>query len=147
MALRHAVYRGVQVQLVLPIRHDHPIVLWAGRSFYAELLQAGVDIETDKALIAFEPGVVRLECVYSEAESSLEADCLVPVTSRMPNDGLWHALLARRDDFEARGGLSLQRIGDCRAPGIFAAAVYAGHMAARELGAAEIMVKRDRVVV
>lgn len=44
MALQHACYRGVRVQLVLPTRHDHPVVLWAGRSFYGELIQAGVEI-------------------------------------------------------------------------------------------------------
>lgn len=44
MALKHACYRGVRVQLVLPTRHDAPPVLWAGRSFYAELAQAGVEI-------------------------------------------------------------------------------------------------------
>jgi cardiolipin synthase len=32
------------VQLVLPTRSDSPLVLWAGRSFYAELLDAGVEI-------------------------------------------------------------------------------------------------------
>ncbi|MCA9244281.1 MAG: cardiolipin synthase [Phycisphaerales bacterium] len=44
IALTHAAHRGVRVQLVLPTRSDHPVVLWAGRSFYAELLSAGVEI-------------------------------------------------------------------------------------------------------
>ncbi|MFQ5807596.1 MAG: cardiolipin synthase [Phycisphaerae bacterium] len=44
MALIHACYRGVRVQLVLPTRSDAPLVLWAGRSFYPELLDAGVEI-------------------------------------------------------------------------------------------------------
>ncbi len=43
-ALRYAAYRGVKVQIILPTRHDAPVVLWAGRSFYAELLAAGVEI-------------------------------------------------------------------------------------------------------
>lgn len=43
-ALRYAAYRGVKVKLVLPTRHDAPVVLWAGRSFYGELLAAGVEI-------------------------------------------------------------------------------------------------------
>lgn len=52
MALKHASYRGVRVQLVLPTRHDHPVVLWAGRSFYGELLQAGVEIyEYDEGVL------------------------------------------------------------------------------------------------
>jgi cardiolipin synthase len=44
MALVHACYRGVRVQLVLPTRSNHLLVLWAGRSFYSELLDAGVEI-------------------------------------------------------------------------------------------------------
>lgn len=44
MALIHACIRGVRVQLVLPTRSDAPLVLWAGRSFYSELLDAGVEI-------------------------------------------------------------------------------------------------------
>ena len=44
MALAHACYRGVRVQLVLPSRSDSALALWAARSFYAELLEVGVDI-------------------------------------------------------------------------------------------------------
>ncbi len=44
LALTSAAYRGVRVQLLLPSRSDHWFVLWAGRSFYEELLQAGVGI-------------------------------------------------------------------------------------------------------
>ena len=32
------------MQLVLPTRSDASLVLWAGRSFYPELLEAGVEI-------------------------------------------------------------------------------------------------------
>jgi cardiolipin synthase len=52
MALVHACYRGVRVQLVLPTRSDSPFVLWAGRSFYSELLDAGVEIyEFDEGML------------------------------------------------------------------------------------------------
>ena len=112
------------------------------RALYA----AGIDIVTARGLAGFEPGEVQLECIYSDAESSLAADCLLPVTSRRPDDELWRTLEKRRGAFTARGGKSIQRVGDCRAPGIIAAAVYAGHKAARELGESEILVKRDRVV-
>ncbi len=71
----------------------------------------------------------------------------MPIGARCENDALWHELDLRRDEFDRRGGRSLTRIGDCRAPGIIAAAVYAGHRAARELGQSESSVKRDRVVI
>jgi len=44
MALEHACYRGVRVRLVLPSRSDSRLALWAARSFYPELLEAGVEI-------------------------------------------------------------------------------------------------------
>lgn len=43
-AFRHATLRGVRVEMVLPTRTDAPLVLWAARSFYSELLDAGVEI-------------------------------------------------------------------------------------------------------
>ena len=111
------------------------------------LIEAGVEILTEQSLIGFEPGRARFESVYGGTGIDLAADYLLPVGARLPNDELWQQLEVRRDEFEARGGLSIRRIGDCHAPGIVAAAVYAGHKAARELGQAEIEVKRDRVVV
>lgn len=43
-ALIYARHRGVRVQLVLAARSDSPLVLWAGRSFYPELVDAGIEI-------------------------------------------------------------------------------------------------------
>ena len=51
-ALKHAAFRGVRVELVLPTRSDQPLVLWAGRSFYAELIRAGVHVyEFDQGVL------------------------------------------------------------------------------------------------
>jgi cardiolipin synthase len=44
LSLQTAAYRGVQVRLLIPAKTDHDVVLWAGRSFYNELLRAGVEI-------------------------------------------------------------------------------------------------------
>jgi cardiolipin synthase len=52
LALTAAAYRGVRVQILLPSRSDHWLVLWAGRSIYEELLDAGVEIfEYDKGML------------------------------------------------------------------------------------------------
>ncbi|MEO7743597.1 MAG: cardiolipin synthase [Usitatibacter sp.] len=51
-ALKDAARRGVDVQLLLPGRTDHWLVFHAGRSFYEELLEAGVKIfERDSRLL------------------------------------------------------------------------------------------------
>jgi cardiolipin synthase len=44
LALRTAVYRGVDVRLVLPAHNNHPLVRRASCAFYPELLQSGVHI-------------------------------------------------------------------------------------------------------
>lgn len=43
-ALRAAVYRGVDVRILVPARSDVPLVRYAARSFYPELLDVGVRI-------------------------------------------------------------------------------------------------------
>lgn len=42
--LRAAAHRGVDVRIILPRRNDVPLVRWASRSYYRELLEAGVRI-------------------------------------------------------------------------------------------------------
>ena len=119
---------------------EHSLVMQA-------LFEAGVETLTGHWLAEFEPGGAKLVCNYSGRERRVAADCIVPVGARLPNDALWRQLDSRRADFVERGGLTLQRIGDCCAPGMIAAAVYAGHRAARELGEKTAAVKRDRVVL
>lgn len=52
LVLQSACYRGIHVELIVPSRTDHRIVLWAGRSSYDELIRAGVHIyEYDEALL------------------------------------------------------------------------------------------------
>jgi dimethylamine/trimethylamine dehydrogenase len=69
------------------------------------------------------------------------------VTALQPNDQLYRALAARSEAGAAGAPRTLIRIGDCDAPAIIAAAVYAGHRYARELDAGEVApARRDRVV-
>jgi cardiolipin synthase len=42
LALQHAAYRGLRVEIVIPTKTDSLVALWAGRSFYQELVRAGV---------------------------------------------------------------------------------------------------------
>ncbi len=63
---------------------------------------------------------------------------MVLVTSRTPDDEVWHALKVRRDDWTAAGITSIKVIGDAEAPGPIAWATYAGHRFARELDEPDI---------
>jgi len=44
MALKTASLSGVEVKIILPAKADHYVVFWGSRSYYTELLQAGVEI-------------------------------------------------------------------------------------------------------
>jgi cardiolipin synthase A/B len=51
LALQSARYRGVRVRLLVPSRTEHPFVLQAGRSFYPELIESGVEIYEHDATV------------------------------------------------------------------------------------------------
>ncbi len=115
------------------------------------LLELGVEIVTAHGLMAYDGGEALLACTYSGRERRIAADSLVMVTARRPNDELYRVLSERLDAgaAEAEGApKTLRRIGDCEAPAIIAAAVYAGHRYARELDIPEsnrARVPHDRV--
>ncbi len=48
MALCTAAARGVRVRLIVPMKSDHRFVVYAGRSYYDQLLDAGVEIHEYK---------------------------------------------------------------------------------------------------
>jgi len=100
----------------------------------AALIEAGVDILTNQGLEGFDGSEVRLACVFSGRTMTRPAGSLLTVTSRAPSDGLYFELAGDPDRLAENGVHSVSRIGDCAAPGTIAAAVYAGHRAARRLG-------------
>jgi dimethylamine/trimethylamine dehydrogenase len=114
-----------------------------GWSYYTEeqrltlkaLHEAGVALVTDRGLVCWDGDKATLQCDFSDTEFTIDADFLIPVSARLPNDELWLELIGKNDRLQASGGLSIQRVGDCSAPGIIAAAIYSGHKVARELGA------------
>jgi len=111
-----------------------------------QLLEAGVRIEVSTAVTGFDGATVSLGCAYTGSERTHGAEALVLITSRQPEDALYEELAG--PDGEA-SGLSLRRIGDCRAPALIAHAVYSGHEAARELDDPETgqPLRRDRPVI
>ena len=91
-----------------------------------KLMTLGVTIIPLHNMTAIHPDHVELTCVYTDAVQHIPCGTIVPVAMRNARDGLFTALQGRAS--------SLTRIGDCHAPGTIAAAVYAGHRYARELG-------------
>jgi dimethylamine/trimethylamine dehydrogenase len=62
----------------------------------------------------------------------LECDSLILVTSRVPNSGLYKALMARQPGWTENGIEAVYRIGDCHAPQQCLNAIFGGHRLARE---------------
>ena len=97
------------------------------------LLELGVKIETAHSLLSYDGSDVMISCTHTEHQQAIKADALIMVTARQPNDELYQALNQRLQSESQTLFRSLRRIGDCEAPTIIAAAVYAGHRYAREL--------------
>ena len=99
------------------------------------LLQLGVQIITAHGLEQFDGANAHLSCVYAERTQTVAVDSVLLVTARTPNDSLYHDI-AGSIDADTSGTSSaptITKIGDCDAPAIIAAAIYAGHRYAREL--------------
>lgn len=103
------------------------------RRIQQRLIDLGVDIIPLHQLAGRTADTLTIECVYSGSTRVIECSTLVPVTSRIATDTLWHQLIAVKDQWADHGIETVQRIGDCLAPGIIAAANHAGHSYAREL--------------
>jgi dimethylamine/trimethylamine dehydrogenase len=102
----------------------------------ARLIELGVEIIVShhvEAIIGNDASSATAEiaCAYTGRRRRIECSGFVPVTSREPNDGLWRDLMSDLAANEAAGIASIQRIGDCKAPGLIAHAVYDGHRMAR----------------
>ena len=65
VAMELAAMRGVDVKLLLPARSNHRVTWHAGRSFYGQLLEAGVQ------LIEYEAGIVHAKTLVADTQVSL----------------------------------------------------------------------------
>jgi cardiolipin synthase A/B len=74
-ALRTAVYRGVDVQVMVPAKNDVPVVQWAGRSYYPDLLGAGI------RLFEFEPNILHAKSVLIDDDLSIVGSANIDVRS------------------------------------------------------------------
>ena len=126
---------GQAVTLVTPEDVVSDWCDYTSERFYVQkrLLELGVTLQTGHQLVSYDGQEVRIASGYTDQEQTLGANALVLVTARQPNDALYQALNERLGQDPPAGAPILHRIGDCDAPAIIAAAVYAGHRFAREL--------------
>ena len=99
----------------------------------ARLLTLGVNVITNHRLSDIEEGMCHLCCVYTDRIIEQPLQALIPVTARVPNDGLWQSLQDKKEQWQAAGISGIKSLGDCYAPGLIAAAVHAGHAYGRSV--------------
>ncbi|WP_333834614.1 oxidoreductase [Rubrimonas sp.] len=105
------------------------------RRIQTRLIERGVAIVPLHAVVARSADAVTLACEYTGRRREIACAGLVTVTMRRPVDALHHEIAALLAEGRAEAApKSVTRIGDCFGPGTIAAAVYAGHRYARELG-------------
>jgi dimethylamine/trimethylamine dehydrogenase len=143
---------GNEVHYVTP----HPMVArWSGYTddqvrVHQRVAEVGVKIILNRELASFDGSIAKLSCTYTGVEQTVEAENLVLVTCRTPQDSLYHQLQEAIDNEVEGAPKTVKRIGDAEAPAIIAAAVFAGHRYARDLDCApdpDMPLKIDRVMV
>lgn len=65
VAMELAAMRGVSLKLVLPGHSNHRVTYHAGRSFYTQLLEAGVEV------LEYQPGIVHAKTLVADGHVSL----------------------------------------------------------------------------
>lgn len=139
------VAEGCQVVFVTP---ESDVAYWSAatleqRHVKTSLLKGGVEIIRDRIISKVGVEAVDLECVYTGAIRQIEADAVICVTSRTPNDKLMVELTSVQDRWADAGLKSVTAIGDCFNPATIAMAVQSGHRYARNLGQPVQLPKRD----
>jgi len=129
------VSRGCAVDFVTPATK---VAEWTDNTLeqgaiMRRMLELGVTLHLSKAPEVIGASEVQLGCTWTGRRSPLACDAVVMVTSRTPEDRLYHDL--RAQDWRGAGIRSLQLIGDAAAPGPIAWATYAGRRYAEELDA------------
>ena len=112
------------------------------------LIELGVEFATQTDLVSADAGMVELTCIFTDRLTEKDCDSLVLISERIPNDKLYHSLQEKSENLSEAGIKTLKCIGDCLAPSTIAAAVYSGHLAARELESdqqEEVPFLRERV--
>ena len=114
------------------------------------LIELGVEFATHSDLALADAGKVEISCVFTDRRTEKYCDSLILITERIPNGKLHHSLQEKSDNLSDAGIKTLKSIGDCLAPSTIAAAVYSGHLAARELESdqkEEVPFLRERVQI
>jgi dimethylamine/trimethylamine dehydrogenase len=127
---------GKRVTVLTPFANFAMFMFFTGEAFRVnrELRAQGVSVITSHLLSEIAAGgTLRGQNVWSPDPVAWQADAVVLVTQRQPQDALYHELKADPERLEREGIEAVHRIGDCLAPRTIAENVFDGHRLAREI--------------
>ena len=102
------------------------------------MIELGIGTVLEHHLTGFSDGVAQLASIYRGGDvMSIDCASLIVVGVRIGNDRLFQDLNSDPVRLENADITSVQSIGDCRAPGTIAHAVYSGHKCARNIDAGD----------
>ena len=117
----------------------------------ARVLELGIEVVTAHNIGEIRAGEVECTCIFTNRPRTLPAGSVVMVTSRLPNNQVYLALMADPEKLDLAGITSVSSIGDCNNPSTIATAIYDGHRAARELDAVptdpDMPFRRERITL
>ena len=102
------------------------------------MIELGIPTVFENYLTDFKGGNAELASIYEGGGvSTVDCASLIVAGVRCSNDALYQELKSDSDRLAGAGISSVRSIGDCRAPGAIAHAVYSGHECARTIDEAE----------
>jgi len=126
---------GISVRYATPAGHASAWTIMTNEQPFVHqaLEDNGIEIHTQALLSDFDDGAATLNNIFTQKPEYLTVNSVVIVGLRLPNDQLFHDLMAQSARFATAGIKSIERIGDCLAAGAIVHNVYAGHSFARNL--------------
>jgi dimethylamine/trimethylamine dehydrogenase len=130
------VRNGSAVTLVTP---SPTVSAWTANTLELDRIQTRmreleIDLRLSQTLLRTEGSAAVLACMHTGRETVVEADAVVLVTARLPNEQLVLDLRAREAEWADAGLVSVTAVGDALAPSTIAAAVWDGRRYAEDLG-------------
>jgi 2,4-dienoyl-CoA reductase-like NADH-dependent reductase (Old Yellow Enzyme family)/thioredoxin reductase len=117
---------GHRVRIATPVTVGAELDHFSRIPLVRRLRRAGVVFHESSALVAIEPGLVRVRETWTGDEHELPADAVVAAWYGVASDGLFHEL-------DADGDVDVYAVGDCLAPRRAIDAIWDGFRIGREI--------------
>jgi len=127
--------QGLDVSYATPAGHASAWTVMTNEQpfIHQALHKLNVEVMTQMLLKGFDGKQASLANIFTGKDSSVDVRSIVITGHRQPNDEVYHELMSRQEEFKDAGIKTVERVGDCFAPGAIVHAVHSGHQYARQL--------------